>query len=689
MHPQDQANQQSLSDPTTFWSHHAKQITWIRQPRAVLEQYTQTLPSGVSHPSWTWFPDGELNTCYNCVDRHVEAGRGDETAGFWHSEVAGQREKFTYGRLLREVETLAGVLRGFGVGKGDTVVIYMPMIPQALFAMLASARLGAVHAVVFGGFGAYALAQRIDQSNNPKVILTASCGLEGPIKKIDYQPLVRGALRMCKARPKKVLVWQRSELHWPGGIDKSNSEVDWEQAVTQAAREGVTAECVPVRSEDPLYIIYTSGTTGAPKGVLRDNGGHAVGLLQCIRCTSGVQGPGDISLGVSDIGWVTGHSFVLYGPLMAGSAIVLFEGKPVGTPDAGIVWRLVEEYNINIIFTAPTALRAIRRADQELTFLKEVGDRGGLRSLRALWLTGERSQPAVVETFQQKLTEYAAKGAIINDNWGLSEQGVPLSCTALIPAAGLDASNTEFIPGAAKKVIPGCAGTGMPGMDIHCVDDDGNDVPPGTMGNMVLGLPLSPSSFRTLWGDAERFYTSYLKRFGNRWFDTGDAGLITEEGYVQIMSRSDDVINVAGHRLSTGAIEQAISAHPAVAECCVIGKPDELKGHLPLGFVVTFSPQDEGQLFKEVQALVREQQGSIASLGGIITAKQGDNLIPKTRSGKMLRRNLKEIVENAYSGEIEKEVNVPATIEDFAAVDIARRAIKAYVDSEQGPKAKL
>ncbi|KJX98456.1 acyl-CoA synthetase like protein [Zymoseptoria brevis] len=546
-----------------------------------------------------------------------EAGRGDETAVFWHSEVAGRRENFTHGRLLREVETLAGVLRGFGVGKGDTVVIYMPMIAQALIAMLASARLGAVHAVVFGGFGAHALAQ------------------------------LRGALRMCKARPNKVLVWRRSELGWPDGIDESRSEVDWEQAVTQAARDGVTAECVPVRSEDPLYIIYTSGTTGAPKGVLRDNGGHAVGLLQCIRCTSGVRGPGDVSLGVSDIGWVTGHSFVLYGPLIAGSAIVLFEGKPVGTPDAGIVWRLVEEYKINIIFTAPTALRAIRRADQELTLLKEVGDRGGLRSLRALWLTGERSQPAVVETFQHKLDEYAVKGAIINDNWGLSEQGVPLSCTALIPAAGLDASNTEFIPGAAKKVIPGCAGTGMPGMDIHCVDDDGNGVPPG------------------------------------------DAGLITEEGYAQIMSRSDDVINVAGHRLSTGAIEQAISAHPAVAKCCVIGKPDELKGHLPLGFVVTFSPQDERQLFKEVQALVREQQGSIASLGGIITAKQGHNLIPRTRSGKMLRRNLKEIVENAYSGEIEKEVNVPATIEDFAAIDIARRAIKAYVDSEQGPKAKL
>lgn len=404
------------------------------------------------------------------------------------------------------------------------------MIPAAVIAMLACARLGAIHAVVFGGFGPNALAQRIDQSE-AKVLLTASCGLEGATKKIAYQPLVRGALELSERKPQKVLIWQRDELRWE--LDEAKGEVVWESAVKKARRDGVKAECVDVKSEEALYVIYTSGTTGAPKGVVRESefhrldrcaqadlmfkdGGHAVALSNSIRHTAGLRGPGDVSLAMSDIGWVTGHSYLCYGPLLVGSAVVLYEGKPIGTPDAGILWRLIEEYRINAIFTAPTALRAIRRDDPELKLLKAVGERGGLRSLRTLWLTGERSQPALTSTFQSLLTRYAVPNAIINDNWGLSEQGVPLTATSMLPSPSVPR--------------PGFAGKPQPGMDVHCVDDEGHEVPCGTMGNMVLGLPLSPSSFRTLWRDEERFWGSYLRRFGGRWFDTGDAGVVDDDG---------------------------------------------------------------------------------------------------------------------------------------------------------------
>ena len=449
------------------------------------------------------------------------------------------------------------------------------MIPQALIAMLAAARIGAIHAVIFGGFGSHALAQRID-SCTPKVILTASCGLEGSSKVIGYQSLVRGALKICQSKPGHVVVWQRPQLHWSGlaaSLNASTTEIDWEAAIAGAKARGLKPDCMPVDAEDALYIIYTSGTTGAPKGVLRQNGGHAVALLLLLRAAA-FRGPGDVALGVSDIGWVTGHSFVVYGPLLAGAATVLYEGKPVGTPDAGIVWRLVQEYKVNIIFTAPTALRAIRKADPDLALMTKVGKAGGLKRLRAIWLTGERSQPDQVQmsrfplppekdfdncadtrrsSFQNMLSKYAAKGAIMNDNWGLSEQGQPITSTDLHPSFYLDPSNSTYEPGASLKITPGYAGKPMPGMDVHVVDDDGNEVPLGAMGNVVLGLPLSPSSFCTLWGNDERFYSSYLKRFNSRWFDSGDAGMKTEEG-VQILSRTDDVINVAAHRLSTGKL---------------------------------------------------------------------------------------------------------------------------------------
>jgi propionyl-CoA synthetase len=399
MHKQEEANKRSLQDPRSdYWTQHADQITWYKKPQTTISTWTKKLPSGNSHLTWQWFPDGELNTCYNCVDRHVERGNGDQPAIFWHSEVAQTKQTITYSQLKTEVETLAGVLRGLGVGKGDSVVIYIPMIPAGMIAALATARLGALHAVVFGGFGSNALAQRID-SANPKVVLTSSCGIESTSKIIDYQPMVRNALKMCKtAKPSHVLVWNRPQHQWPGGIDSSRGEIDWEAAVSEAKKNGVKADCVPVKSEDGLYILYTSGTTGAPKGVVRQNGGHAIGVLLSTRASACIHGPGDVVMGISDIGWVTGHTYVMYGPLLAGAASVVYEGKPIGTPDAGILWRLIREYKVNTMFTAPTALRAIRRADPDLEFLHKVGKEGGLRSLRALWLTGERSQPGIIET---------------------------------------------------------------------------------------------------------------------------------------------------------------------------------------------------------------------------------------------------------------------------------------------------
>ncbi|KAF3018225.1 hypothetical protein E8E14_013002 [Neopestalotiopsis sp. 37M] len=678
MHPQDEVHQHSLEDPESFWGHQAEQLHWYRKPDSTLARTDKALKSGTKHPSWEWFPGGELSNCFNCVDRHVLAGNGDNPAIFYDSPVTTTKQTITYAQLLDEVETLAGVLRDEGVKKGDVVLVYMPMIPAALIGILAINRLGAIHTVVFGGFAASSLAQRIEASK-AVAILTASCGIDGNKPPISYKPLIREAVQLSQHKPERVLVWQRNELRWDP-LDKMGGERNWFKLVRSARARGIKADCVPVKSSDPIYIIYTSGTTGSPKGVVRDAAGHAVGLHLSISYLFGVHGPGDVIFTASDIGWVVGHSFILYAPLLTGAATVLYEGKPVGTPDSSSFWRIIQEYKVNSLFTAPTALRAIKRDDPENKYLEGIGKKGGLKSLRALFLAGERSEPSIISMYQQLLQKHAAPGATVIDNWWSSESGSPISGLSLYPYAG---KNRTKIGGQVKplRVKPGSAGKPMPGFDVRVVDDDGNELKRGKMGNIVMAIPLAPTGFRTLWGDEERFYKGYLKRFDGKWLDTGDAGMIDSDGYISIMSRSDDLINTAGHRLSTGAIEQAITSHPLVAEASVIGIPDNLKGQLPFAFITLSVPDHpssaipDKKVSDEIQRQVRNQIGGIATLGGII---QGRNMIPRTRSGKTLRRVLRELVENAVHGDFDKQVTWPATIEDASVIDVARSKVAEY-----------
>ncbi|KAL8801857.1 MAG: hypothetical protein Q9200_006797 [Gallowayella weberi] len=675
-HPQDDVQSYSLKDPDAFWAHQAAQLHWHKHPSSTLRRFSKVLANGVQHPSYTWFPDGHISTTFNCVDRHVLAGNGDSIAIIWDSPVTGCKEKITYKQLLHEVEVLAGVLREEGVKKGDVVLVYMPMIPAALFAVLATARLGAIHTVVFGGFASAALAQRIEASK-AVAVLTASCGIEGAKGPMSYKPFIEQAIGKSSHKPGRVLIWQRKELVWDPLCERQGQR-NWQKLVKSAKERKTKAGAVPVNSDDGLYIIYTSGTTGSPKGVLRQAGGHAVGLNLSIRYLFGIR-PGDVMFCASDIGWVVGHSYILYAPLLAGATTVLFEGKPIGTPNAGTFWRILEEYKVNVLFTAPTALRAIRRDDPNNQFLEAVGQQGGLKQLRALFLAGERSEPSIVRMYQDLLRKYCASGAQVIDNWWSSESGSPISGIALGPVTGRNfTSNQDCVP---LSIKPGSAGKPMPGFDVRIVDDQGNEIRRGSMGNIVLGMPLAPTGFTTLFKEEERFYKGYLKRFVGRWLDTGDAGMIDEDGYVHVMSRSDDIINVAAHRFSTGSIEQAISSHPSIAECCVVGIPDSLKGHLPFAFVtLSTAPHPPSAipselLSQEVQSSVREQIGAIAALGGMI---QGKSMIPKTRSGKTLRRVLRELVENGVHGDFDKKVQVPATVEDASVVDVAREKIREY-----------
>lgn len=557
-HPQDDAYDASVKDPNKFWTRQAKNLVWHKEPATAYRETTKKLSNGVEHRFWEWFPDGEISTSYNCVDRHVDAGNGDNVAIIWDSPVTGSKEKYTYKQLQEEVATLAGVLREQGVEKGDTVVVYMPMIPAALIGILAIARLGAIHAVVFGGFSASSLAQRMEASE-PKVILTASCGIEGAKGPVAYQPMVRGAVEESPHKPKRTIVWQRDQSKWEN-LSEKDGERDWQSLVEDAKKRGLTADNVPIKSTDGLYIIYTSGTTGLPKGVYRDAGGHAVQLNLSIRQLFGIRGPGDVMFTASDIGWVVGHAFILYAPLLAGATSVLFEGKPIGTPNAGTFWRILEEHKVNTFFTAPTALRAVRKEDPENKFFKEIGERGGLKHLRALFLAGERSEPSIINMYHDLVQKYGGPGAQVIDHWWSSESGSPMTGLTLLPHAAFDMNDLEYAE--QLPIKPGSAGKPLPGFDVRIVNDEGEEMPIGEMGNIVLSIPFAPSGFTTLWKDEERFYKSYLKRFDGKWMDTGDAGMIDEDGYVWVMSRADDVINVAAHRLSTGAIEQAIGTHP-------------------------------------------------------------------------------------------------------------------------------
>lgn len=676
-HPSDQAREASIKDPERFWSHQASQLTWHKQPTSALKHTEKKLSNGVVHRSWTWFPDGELSTSYNCIDRHVDAGNGANTAIIWDSPVSGSKERISYAQLAEEVATLAGALREEGVRKGDMVLIYMPMIPAAIIGMLATVRLGAIHAVVFGGFSAASLAQRIEASE-PRVILTASCGIEGTKGPLPYQPMVRGAIEQSAHKPERTIIWQREQHRWQD-VRRTTGERSWQKLASGAKKRGMTAENVPVKSSDPLYIIYTSGTTGLPKGVLREAGGHAVGLNLSIRYLFGIKGPGDVMFCASDIGWVVGHCFIVYAPLLAGATTVLYEGKPVGTPDAGSFWRILEEYKVNSLFTAPTALRAIRKEDPEAKSFRARGKEGGLKHLRALFLAGERSEPAIIQLYLDLLKKYCAPNATVIDNWWSSESGSPITGLPLIPKSGINFEDVTYDRDLVVK--PGSAGKPMPGNDVRIVDDDGKELPQGSMGNIVLAMPWSPTALTTLWKDEERFYKGYLKRFDGQWIDTGDAGMVDQDGYVHVMSRSDDIINVAAHRLSTGAIEQAISSHPAITEAAVVPIPDQLKGHVPFAFIAI--PDPPADLLQNLNSRLRKEIGPIASLGGFIAAP---GIIPKTRSGKTLRRVLREILEHAVEGRYDADVTVPATVEDIAVVDRAKTAVKDYFVNGEGKK---
>jgi propionyl-CoA synthetase len=621
-----EAFQQSITDPEGFWGAAADGIDWYRQPTVVLDR--------TNAPFYRWFADGVLNTCFNAVDRHVRDGRGDQAALIYDSPVTGTRRTFTYLELLDQVQRFAGVLRDLGTGKGDRVVIYMPMIPEAVVAMLACARIGAVHSVVFGGFAAPELAARIDDAA-PKVVVSASCGIEVS-RVLEYKPILDKAIELSSAKPSRCVVLQRPQA--PATLTEGR-DVDWQEAMAAAE----PADCVPVAATDPLYILYTSGTTAKPKGVVRDNGGHAVVLRWSMDNIYDIE-PGEVFWAASDIGWVVGHSYIVYAPLLAGCTTVLYEGKPVGTPDPGAFWRVIAEYNVKAMFTAPTAFRAIKKEDP-------AGDFAGkydLSHFRYLFLAGERLDPETYRWAGELLS------VPVIDHWWQTETGWPIAADLM----GLDPLPTK----------PGSPSVPVPGYDLHVVDiTTGDDVPPGTTGDIVLRLPLPPGCLTTLWGDDERFIESYLVQHPGSYI-TGDGGFRDEEGYVFVMGRTDDVINVAGHRLSTGEMEEILASHPAVAECAVIGVNDPLKGQVPRGFVVLKAgiDTDPDVVSAELVGLVRARIGAVAALRTIDVVMA----LPKTRSGKILRKTMRGIADG------NKDEPVPSTIEDPAALDALRPVLR-------------
>ncbi len=616
-----------LADPRAFWAEAASDIDWIRP-------WTSVFDAGKGVYG-RWFEGAACNTCFNAVDRHVEKGRGSQAAIIHDSPVTGTTRTISYADLLSEVAVLAAVLRDMGVGKGDRVIIYMPMVPEAVFAMLACARIGAVHSVVFGGFAAKELATRIDDAT-PKVILSASCGIEGA-RVIPYKPLLDAAIALAAWNPETCLVFQRPQCAaelTPG------RDLDWTPTIAAARQAGKAAACVPVLATDPLYILYTSGTTGRPKGVVRDNGGHMVALRWSMGNHYGIA-PGEVFWAASDVGWVVGHSYIVYAPLLTGCTTVLYEGKPVGTPDAGAFWRVIAEHGVAALFTAPTAFRAIRKEDPDACLLKDY-DLGGFR---ALFLAGERADPDTVAWAERIL------GVPVLDHWWQTETGWPIAGNPM----GLG-----LLP-----VRHGSPTVPMPGYALDILDEGGKPVGAGTMGSIAVRLPLPPGALPTLWNADDRMRESYLADFPGS-YRTGDAGFIDADGYVFVMGRTDDIINVAGHRLSTGGMEEVLASHPAVAECAVIGIRDALKGEVPCGFVVLKSGvrTNPAEVEKEIIGLVRDRIGPVAAFKLAITVGR----MPKTRSGKILRATMKKIADgDAWT--------VPATIDDAAVLDEVSAAL--------------
>ncbi|KAB2348889.1 propionyl-CoA synthetase [Actinomadura rudentiformis] len=618
------AYERSIADPTRFWGLAARDIRWLVPPDRVLDDGAP--------PFYRWFTGGELNTCDNALDRHVEDGRGDQAALIYDSPVTGTVATYTFRQLTDLVARFAGALRELGVDRGDRVVIYLPMIPEAVIAMLACARLGAVHSVVFGGFAAKELAVRIDHAR-PKVVVSASCGIEGG-RIVAYKPLLDKALELATHKVDRCVVRQRPQLH--ADLVRPR-DIDWDEAVAQA----VPADCVPVAATDPLYILYTSGTTGRPKGVVRDNGGHAVALRWSMENIYGV-GPGDVFWAASDVGWVVGHSYIVYAPLLTGCATVLYEGKPVGTPDAGAFWRVASQHRVKALFTAPTAIRAVKKEDPDGALLAGYD----LSAMDTLFLAGERLDPDTYHWAARVLDKP------VIDHWWQTETGWPIVANL----RGL-----EPMP-----VKPGSPTVAVPGYDVRVLAPDGTGAAPGTDGDIVVRLPLPPGTLSTLWQDDERFVESYLTRYPGHYL-TGDGGRVDEDGYVWVMGRTDDVINVAGHRLSTGTMEEVIAAHPAVAECAVIGVHDELKGQVPRGLVVLKSGAEvDGETLRgELVAMVREQVGPVAALKEISVVPA----LPKTRSGKILRGAMRGIADG-------QDVTAPSTIEDPAVLDELRPVLR-------------
>ena len=614
----------SLAEPSSFWGEAAESIHWHKRWDRVLDDSRA--------PFNRWFVGAEINTCYNTVDFHIEQGRGDQAALIYDSPVTAATRTFTFHELRDQVALFAGALSRLGAGKGDRVVIYMPMIPEAVIAMLACARLGAVHSVVFGGFAANELAARIDHAQ-PKVIVSASCGVEAR-RIVPYKPLLDEALRIARHQPQKVIVFQRdlerAELN-------SKRDCEWNEIVASARPH----ECVPVAATDPLYILYTSGTTGEPKGVVRDNGGHLVALKWTMKNVYGVA-PGEVYWAASDIGWVVGHSYIVYGPLSNGNTTVLYEGKPVGTPDAGAFWRVISQHRVNTLFTSPTAFRGIKKEDPTGELIRNYD----LSDFKALFLAGERCDPDTLRWAEERLR------VPVIDHWWQTETGWPIcaNCLGLEPI----------------RVKPGSPSKPVPGMDVRVVDHQKHELKAGEMGTLVIRLPLPPGTLTTLWNADERFVQSYFAEFPG-YYTTADAGYMDEEGYVYVMSRTDDVINVAGHRLSTGGMEEVVASHQDVAECAVIGVNDELKGQVPLGFLVLKKgvDRDATEIVGEVVQLVRQRIGPVAAFRTALIV----SALPKTRSGKILRGTIQKIADG-------HDYKIPATIEDSSVLTVISEALR-------------